>query len=114
MRIQNSVTLPAADALVTRIKRGASAIAQRNGSDVACLFVVHRQGYLGFSAPQASSARLGMTAAQIDAEKADLIHRLIVGGRRGGPADADEYGGDNKAQRLHDHRFDWTFQRLTP
>jgi hypothetical protein len=34
---------------------------------------------------------------------------MIVRGRKGHSPTEDEFGGDNKKQRLHDHRFDWTF-----
>jgi hypothetical protein len=50
-----------------------------------------------------------MNDSQLADEKADLIHKMIRGGRRGGNPDQDEFGGDNKKVRLHDHRFDWSF-----
>jgi hypothetical protein len=110
MRDELSVPLHTADALIARIRRRRSfSPIQVNGSDIACLFVVHRTGDLRFYCPQASSARLGMNDSQLATEKSDLIHSLIRGGRRGGRADEDDYGGDNKRVRLHDHRFDWSF-----
>ncbi len=110
MRREHRIDLAVADRLAARIKRGAAPVGiQVRGHDIACLCAVHANGYLRFSCPQASAARLGMNDAQLATEKADLIHMMIRSGRRGGPADADEFGGDNKAQRLHDHRFDWSY-----
>jgi hypothetical protein len=112
MRQQHLIDLVAADRLVRQIKgRAPSAVIKANGDDVACLCVIHANGYLRFSCPQASSARLGMDDTQLATEKADLIHKMIVSGRRGGSPTEDEFGGDNKAQRLHDDRFDWTYPR---
>jgi hypothetical protein len=110
MRDKHSMDLKAADQLVKRLKHKLSApITQANGDDIACLLVVHADGYLKFSSPQASPARLGMSDSQIADEKAHLIHTMIKSGRHGGSATEDEYGGDNKKQRLYDHRFDWSY-----
>jgi hypothetical protein len=80
-----------------------------NGSDVAVLFRVQSIGNLRFYCPQESTARLGMNPAQLASEKADVIHLCIVGGRHGHDENEDAFGGDNKARRVHDNRFDWTF-----
>jgi hypothetical protein len=110
MRDQHSIDLKAADQFVKKLKHKLSAtITQPNGDDIACLLVVHADGYLRFSSPQASPARLAMDPAQLADEKAHLIHTLIRSGRHGGAATEDQYGGDNKKQRLYDHRFDWSF-----
>ncbi|MFZ0956813.1 MAG: hypothetical protein WAN60_10755, partial [Candidatus Sulfotelmatobacter sp.] len=110
MRDQHAMDLKAADLLVKRLRHNLSApVTQSNGDDIACLLVVHADGYLRFSSPQASSARLGMNADQLANEKAQVIHMMIRSGRRGGAANEDEYGGDNKKQRLYDHRFDWSY-----
>ncbi len=110
MRDQFSIPLPTADALAAKVRRQRSfSPIQFNGNDVACLFIVHKIGDLRFYCPQASTARLGMNSDQLAKEKADVIHSMIVGGRSGGRANEDQYGGDNKRVRLHDHRFDWSF-----
>jgi hypothetical protein len=112
MRQQHSLDMLTADRLVRRIRHGTSSAAiKAGGNDVACLCVIHASGYLRFSCPQASIVRLGMNATQLATEQADLIHKMIRGGRHGGLATEDEFGGDNKAQRLHDHRFDWSFRQ---
>ena len=115
MRDNYSMDLAAADQLVKKLKHKLSTPAKKaNGDDIACLLVVHAEGYLKFSSPQASPARLGMNAAQLADEKAQLIHELVKGGRVGGKPDQDEYGGDNKKKRLYDHRFDWTYRPSNP
>lgn len=108
MRDNLSVPLHTADTLVARIRRKVSPI-EVNKTEVACLFVVHAAGDLRFYCPQQSPARLAMSDIQLADEKAALIRRMIRGGRTGGGADEDDYGGDNKQVRVHDHRFDWSF-----
>jgi hypothetical protein len=112
MRDDHAMDLKPADLLVKKLNHNLSApVTKANGDDIACLLVVHADGYLRFSSPQASTARLGMNADQLANEKAQLIHMMIVSGRRGGSKDEDQYGGDNKKQRLYDHRFDWSYPR---
>jgi hypothetical protein len=77
--------------------------------DIAVFFRVQSSGHLRFYRPQASAARFAMTNDQLKAEKAKLIHSMIVGGRKGHSPTEDEFGGDNKKQWMHDNRFDWTF-----
>jgi hypothetical protein len=83
LRANHTMNLVAADALVPRIKRGVAPV-QANGISIGCLCVIHAQGYLRFSCPQQSRSRLGMDDTQLAGEKADLIHSMIRGGRRGG------------------------------
>jgi hypothetical protein len=108
MRDKFSIPMHTADTLIARINRKLSPI-EVNKTEVAFLFVVHTTGDLRFYCPQQSSARLAMNDSQLADEKAGLIHELIKGGRAGGAASEDQYGGDNKKLRLHDHRFDWSF-----
>lgn len=109
MRDDHAMDLKPADLLVKKLRHNLlTPVAKANGDDIACLLVVHADGYLRFSSPQASTARLGMNAAQLADEKARVIHMMIVSGRRGGSKDEDQYGGDNKKQRLYDQRFDWS------
>jgi len=115
MRDKYSMDLTAADQLAKELKGKLSTPAKKaNGDDIVCLLVVHSDGYLRFSSPQASPARLKMDAAQLADEKAKLIHEMVKGGRAGGSANQDQYGGDNKQQRLYDHRFDWTYRPPNP
>jgi len=79
------------------------------GTDVAVLFRVQTTGNLSFFCPQASTARLTMTPDQLAAAKTELIRRMIRSGRKGHSGKEDQFGGDNKQQRIHDHRFNWTF-----
>jgi len=103
-----SIPLKTAETLVTRIHRKHLPI-EVDKTEVAFLSVVHSTGDLRFYCPQQSPERLAMNDSQLADEKADLIHKMIRGGRRGGNPDQDEFGGDNKKVRLHDHRFDWSF-----
>lgn len=113
MRQQYSIDLPTADTLSLRIRHGtAPSKLLAKGKTIACLCVVHASGYLRFYCPQASAARLSMDDTQLATEKANLIHAMIKSGRKGGRTDEDEFGGDNKEQRLHDHRFDWSYRPL--
>jgi hypothetical protein len=110
MRDEHSIDLKQAEHLVKKLNIKLSApVTKPNGDDIACLLVVHAHGYLKFSSPIASPDRLGMSDAQVADEKAKVIHMMIKSGRRGGPATDDEYAGDNKKQRLYDHRFDWSY-----
>jgi hypothetical protein len=108
MRDKLSISMHTADTLIARINRKLSPI-EVDKTEVAFLFVVHTTGDLRFYCPQQSSARLAMNDSQLADEKAHLIHEMIKGGRAGGTASEDQYGGDNKKVRLHDHRFDWSF-----
>lgn len=110
MRSQYSIEPKQAEHLVKKLNINLSApIHKSNGDDIACLLVVHAHGYLGFSSPQASPVRLEMNAAQLADEKAKVIHVMIKSGRKGGSAKEDEYAGDNKKERLYEHRFDWSY-----
>lgn len=110
MRDRYSIDLKQAEHLVKKLNINlATPIKKPNGDDIACLLVVHAEGYLRFSSPQASSARLGMSDDQLASEKANLIHMMIKTGRKGGSAKEDEYAGDNKKERLYEHRFDWSY-----
>jgi len=112
MRDKYSMDLKAADHAVKRLKHTLSApVKKANGDDVVCLLVVHADGYLRFSSPQASPSRLKMNTVQLADEKAHLIHTLVKGGRTGGSPTEDQYAGDNKKQRLYDHRFDWSYRQ---
>jgi hypothetical protein len=82
--------------------------------EIAVLFVTRAAGDLKFYCPQQSSARLAMNASQLDTEKAKVIDQNIKGGRKGHSPTEDEFGGDNKKVRLHDHRFDWSFPPPSP
>jgi hypothetical protein len=103
-----SIPMGTADTLIARINRKVSPI-EVDKTEVAFLFVVHTTGDLRFYCPQQSPARLAMNDGQLADEKAHLIDTLIKGGRAGGAASEDEFGGDNKKVRQHDHRFDWSF-----
>jgi hypothetical protein len=118
-----SIPMKTADTLIARVKQN-DQLARHNKNllpievdktEVALLFVVHTTGDLRFYCPQQSPARIAMNDSQLADEKNALIHSLIKGGRAGGKADEDEFGGDNKKVRLHDHRFDWSFpQPVSP
>jgi hypothetical protein len=112
MRDKLSIPMSTADALVARVNRRRLPI-EVGGTEVAFLLVVHTTGHLRFYCPQQSPARLAMNDSQLADEKAELIHMMIRSGRRGGRGDEDEFGGDNRRQRLHDHRFDWSFTQPT-
>jgi hypothetical protein len=109
MRSKLSTSLAAGDALIPRIRQNPAAPAQLDGKTIAVLFVAHCSGNLKFYCPQASAARLAMNDQQFAAEKAKLMGRCERGGRPGGPADVDEYGGDNKRVRERNDRFNWSF-----
>jgi len=112
-----SIPIATADTLIARIKQNDLLARSKRSllpievgkAEVAFLFVAHTTGDLRFYCPQQSTARLAMNDSQLADEKADLIHKMIKGGRAGGKPDEDAYGGDNKKERLHDHRFDWSF-----
>jgi hypothetical protein len=110
MRQKFSLDLLTATTLQAQVKRSSSSTPTVKGQEIACLFIVRSTGYLRFSCPQASTARLNMNATQLADEKAKLIHMMIASGRTGGSPTEDQYGGDNKAQRLHDNRFDWSYR----
>lgn len=107
LRDQYSITAKAAAALVQTARHGKTPTLA--GKDIAVVFQVQSTGQLRFYRPQASADRLRMSADQLATEKASLIKRLIHGGRNGHQASEDDYGGDNKGQRVKDHRFDWSF-----
>jgi hypothetical protein len=109
MRSDRSIDLKVADVQILRIKQNKTPTI--GGNDVAVLFRVHTTGDLRFFCPQESTARLAMTPDQLAAEKARLIQRMIRGGRKGHNPKEDEFGGDNKQQRVHDHLFDWTYDQ---
>ncbi|ACK50067.1 hypothetical protein Msil_1098 [Methylocella silvestris BL2] len=107
LRADHEITNGQAEHAIAQIRHNKTPTV--DGTDQAVIFRVQSAGHLRFYCPQASAARLAMTPDQLQKEKADLIHRLIVGGRKGHSPTEDQYGGDNKKQRLHDHRFDWSF-----
>ena len=107
LRTDRSVGLQVAATQFLRIKQGKTPTI--DGVDVAVLFRVQTTGNLSFFCPQASTARLAMTPDQLATAKSELIQRLVRSGRKGHSAKEDEFGGDNKQQRIHDHRFNWTF-----
>ena len=80
-----------------------------DGKDVAVLFRVLTKGDVRFFCPQASAARLAMSPGELADEKKKLIKKMIKSGRTGGSPKDDQFGGDNKEQRIKDNRFDWTF-----
>jgi hypothetical protein len=112
-----SISMHAADMLTARIKQNDHLAPHKrpllpievNNTAVAFLFIVHTTGDLRFFCPQQSSERLAMDDGQLEDDKADLIHMMKIGGRPGGKPNEDDYGGDNKKVRLHDHRFGWSF-----
>ncbi len=61
-----------------------------DGADIAVFFRVQSSGHLRFYRPQASGARFAMNADQLNAEKAKLVHTMIVGGRKGHSPTEDE------------------------
>lgn len=83
------------------------------GKEMAVVFRVQSTGRLRFYCPQKSDDRLRMSAGELAKEKARLIEGLKRTGRPGHQASKDAskdaYGGDNKQQRIKDHRFDWDF-----
>jgi hypothetical protein len=107
MRANHSITMHQADTEIEKIVHHQTP--SIDGADIAVLCHVRSIGHLRFYCPQRSTARLAMTPAQLATEKADLIHRMIRGGRQGHSPNEDQYGGDNRQRRIHDHRFDWTF-----
>ena len=107
LRTDRSVDLQVASTQILRIKQRKTPTI--GGTDVAVLFRVQTTGSLSFFSPQASTARLTMTPDQLATAKAELIQRMIRSGRKGHSGKEDEFGGDNKQQRIHDHRFNWTF-----
>jgi len=115
LRDQYSLELKQAQHLVKRLKINPSAtITKPNGDDIACLLVVQAEGSLRFYRAQASPARLGMSDDQLAEEKANLIHMMIKSGRKGGSPTEDEYGGDNKKERVYEQRFDWSYPSPSP
>lgn len=107
LRADHEIAPGVAEKLIGQIRHQKTPIL--DGAGIAVLFRVQSIGHLHFYCPQASEKRLAMSADQLKTEKANLIHRMIIGGRKGHSPTEDEFGGDNKKERLHDHRFDWSF-----
>jgi hypothetical protein len=112
LRGRFTVPLTWADSSIKGIKHKKTPVL--DGGDVGMFCRVKVSGKLRFFCPQASNDRLQMSDDQLAAEKAKLIARMIRGGRKGHGATEDEYSGDNKQQRVKDHRFDWTFVQAAP
>ena len=78
-------------------------------SDVGAYFRVKQSGMIQIYRPQISNDRRAMRPDALASEKTKLIAALQKGGRAGHSPTEDNFGGDNKARRVKDHRFDWTF-----
>ena len=112
LRRTNGITLAQAAAAIGQINHKKAP--KVDGTEMAVIFRVQSSGHLRFYRPQQSAKRLAMNAADFEKEKARLIAMMIRSGRPGEAEtkkhELDEFGSDNKKQRIKDHRFDWTFR----
>lgn len=116
-RVTLSIPMHTANTLIARIKQNdALRASNRNllpievhGSEVFFLFVPQAFGELRFYCPQGSDDRLGMDASRLAKEKARVIDILIRTGEEGDDPSGDAFGDDNKAARIQNGFFDWSY-----
>ncbi len=97
------------DAEARKLENAITSKAMQLPSDVGGYFRVKQSGRIQIYRPQISNDRRAMGADALASEKSKLAAGLQKSGRTGHSPTEDAFGGDNKAQRIKDHRFDWTF-----